>query len=204
MPAVPNRPQRFALIAVFLLVAAMAMAVLSFVMIKETPTGSGTALVGGPFTAINHKGETVTEKSFIGKYMLVFFGYTYCPDVCPTQLQVMTAALQQLGPLADKITPVLVSIDPERDTADVLANYVSNFDERLVGLTGSPQQIAAIAKAYRVYYAKAENKAAPADYLMDHTSIIYLMAADGSFLKHFSYTTDAKALSDGIKQVIEK
>jgi cytochrome oxidase Cu insertion factor (SCO1/SenC/PrrC family) len=204
MQAVPNRPQRNILIVVFLLIAAMALATLSLLMVKDPVSGSGKALIGGSFTAINHKGEPVTEKTFAGKYMLVFFGYTYCPDVCPTELQVMTAALQQLGPAADKITPVFVSIDPDRDTPEVMAAYVSNFDPRLVGLTGTAQQITALAKTYRVYFAKVENKASPADYLMDHTSIVYLMGPDGSFQKHFTYSTDAKVLADEIRQVIEK
>ena len=97
----------------------------------------------------------MSEKDFLGKHMLVFFGYTYCPDVCPTELQVMTAALDAMGPEAEKIQPVFVSVDPERDTPEVLKSYVENFGPRLIGLTGTPEEIAAVAKAYRVYYAKA-------------------------------------------------
>lgn len=158
----------------------------------------GEALVGGPFTMVNQKGETVSEKSFAGKPMLLFFGYTYCPDVCPTELQVMAEALRQLGDKASDIQPILVSIDPARDTPQVLADYVANFGPQFVGLTGTPDQVKAMADAYRVFYAKVENKDDPQAYLMDHSSIIYLMGADGKFLKHFTYSTDAKALAEGI------
>lgn len=161
-------------------------------------TGSGTALVGGPFTLTDHTGRRVTEKDFLGTSMLVFFGFTFCPDVCPTELQVMTQALEQLGPDAGKITPVFVTIDPERDTPEVMKAYVENFHPRMVGLTGTSEDIAAMAKAYRVYYAKAKT-AAGQDYLMDHSSIVYLMGPDGRFLKHFTYTTDAKALAEALR-----
>lgn len=164
------------------------------------PQGSGTALVGGPFTLVNQDGRPVTEKDFLGKYMLVFFGYTFCPDVCPTELQVMTAALDQLGPLADRIQPIFVSIDPERDTPQVLKAYVGNFGPRLIGLTGTSAEVASIARAYRVYYAKAANAGSSTDYLMDHSSIIYLMGPDGHFVTHMAYTTDAAKLAQELKE----
>lgn len=165
---------------------------------KQGQRSFGEALVGGPFTMVNQKGETVSEKNFAGKPMLLFFGYTYCPDVCPTELQVMAEALRQLGDKASDIQPILVSIDPARDTPQVLADYVANFGPQFVGLTGTPEQVKAMADAYRVFYAKVENKDDPQAYLMDHSSIIYLMGPDGKFLKHFTYSTDAKALAEGI------
>lgn len=164
--------------------------------------GSGVALVGGPFSLTDQDGKRVTEKDFLGKYMLVFFGYTYCPDVCPTELQVMTAALDQLGPAADKIQPVFVSIDPQRDTPEILKAYVGNFGPRLMGLTGTADEIASVAKAYRVYYAKAGNSTSGSDYLMDHSSIIYLMGPDGRFIKHMSYTTDVAKLAQELKETL--
>jgi cytochrome oxidase Cu insertion factor (SCO1/SenC/PrrC family) len=166
------------------------------------PLGTGVALVGGPFSLVDQDGRRVTEKDFLGKYMLVFFGYTYCPDVCPTELQVMTAALDQLGPEADRIQPVFVSIDPARDTPAVLKAYVGNFGPRLIGLTGTPDEVAGIAKAYRVYYAKAANSSSSTDYLMDHSSIIYLMGPDGQFVKHVPYTTDAAKLAAELKETL--
>jgi protein SCO1/2 len=157
----------------------------------------GEALVGGPFTMTDQDGRRVTEKDFLGRYMLVFFGFTYCPDVCPTELQVMTAALAELGSKADDIQPVLVSIDPQRDTPEILKAYVANFSPRLMGLTGSAEDVAAMAKVFRVYYQKVKGPS-DADYTMDHSSIIYLMGPDGKFRKHFTYTTDARALAQGI------
>jgi len=164
--------------------------------------GAGVALVGGPFTLTDQDGRRVTDKDFLGKYMLVFFGYTYCPDVCPTELQVMTAALDQMGPQADRIQPVFVSIDPARDTPEVLKSYVGNFGPRLMGLTGTADEVANIARAYRVYYAKAGNSSSPTDYLMDHSSIIYLMGPDGRFVKHMTYTTDAAELARELSEAL--
>jgi cytochrome oxidase Cu insertion factor (SCO1/SenC/PrrC family) len=166
------------------------------------PGGSGTALVGGPFSMVNHKGEQVTEKNFLGKPMLLFFGFTFCPDICPTELQVMAAALTQLGDAGKDIQPIFVSIDPERDTPQVMAQYVGAFGDSFIGLTGNADQVAKMAQTYRVFYAKQDNKQDPASYLMDHSSIIYLMGTDGKFLKHFTYSTDAKALAEGIKQAL--
>ena len=164
--------------------------------------GSGAALVGGPFSLLDQDGKRVTEKDFLGKYMLVFFGYTYCPDVCPTELQVMTAALDQLGPGAARIQPVFVSIDPARDTPQVLKAYVANFGPRLIGLTGTAEEVATVAKAYRVYYARAGTGSSSTDYLMDHSSIIYLMGPDGSFVRHMAYTTDAAKLAAELKETL--
>jgi cytochrome oxidase Cu insertion factor (SCO1/SenC/PrrC family) len=164
----------------------------------------GAALVGGPFTMVNHRGETVTEKTFLGKPMLVFFGFTYCPDVCPSGLQVMTAALNDMGEAGKDIQPVFVTIDPERDTPVVLASYVSNFSDTLVGLTGTPTQVAHIASIFRVAFEKRENKADPGNYLMDHSSFMLLMGADGKFIKHFSYTTDAALLADNVKKALNR
>jgi protein SCO1/2 len=165
------------------------------------PISSGAALIGGPFALTAHSGKRVSDKDFRGKYMLISFGYTYCPDVCPTELQVISAALDQMGDKAKDIQPLFVSIDPERDSAEALSYYMKNFHPSYLGLTGSEEEIRRVAKAYRVYYAKANSSGAN-DYLMDHTSIIYLMDKQGTFLKHFSYGTDAKALARDIEAAI--
>jgi cytochrome oxidase Cu insertion factor (SCO1/SenC/PrrC family) len=166
---------------------------------------TGKTLVGGPFKLTDQHGKIVSDTDFRGKYMLVVFGYTFCPDVCPAELQVVTAALDALGPLAERIQPVFITIDPERDSVPQLALYAGNFHPRLVLLTGSSAEIADVAKAYRVYYAKAEGSAnAGRDYLMDHSSIIYLMGPDGQFVRHFTYTTDAAALAEQLKQAIPR
>ena len=145
-----------------MIIAALAIAALALTQWPtKGPIGSGTALIGGPFTMVNQKGETVTEKNFEGHYTIYFFGYTFCPDVCPTELQVLTAALKELGPDGSKITPVFVSIDPERDKPKIIGEYVANFDSRLVGLTGTPEQLAAMARAFHVFYKKVPNAKDP-------------------------------------------
>lgn len=139
--------------------------------------------IGGPFTLTDHTGKSVTDADFRGKYMLIYFGYTYCPDVCPTELGVMTQALDQLGPKSEQVQPIFITIDPDRDTVAHMKDYVSLFHPRLVGLTGTPEQVREAARAYRVYYAKAPQKDGKADdYLMDHSSFIYLMGPDGKFV----------------------
>ncbi len=158
----------------------------------------GGVSMGGPFTLVNTAGETVTEASFRGRWMLVYFGYTYCPDVCPTELQTMSAALDRLGPLAEQVVPVFITVDPERDTPAALAEYVKLFDERMLGLTGSKEQIAAAAKSYRVYYARAKAKDMT-DYLMDHSSFIYLIGPDGGFRALFRHGMPAQEMADAMK-----
>ena len=171
--------------------------------LPEGPIGSGSALVGGPFTLTDHKGKRVTDQDFRGRYMLIFFGFTYCPDVCPSELQVMSAALDELGPKAEKIQPIFITIDPARDTPEAMKLYVANFHPRMVGLTGSPEDIAQVAKAYRVYYARAKGSENQPDYLMDHSTILYLMGPDGKFVKHFTYGTDAKGLAAALGEDIQ-
>ena len=198
----PSRPKLIA--AAIMIIAAFAVAALALTQWpSKGPIGSGTALIGGPFTMINQKSETVTEKDFLGRYTIYFFGYTFCPDVCPTELQVLSAALKELGPDAAKITPVFVSIDPERDTPKIIGEYVANFHPRLVGLTGTPEQLASMARAFHVYYKKVTHEKDSQNYGMDHPSILYLMGPDGKFTKHFPYTTDAKNLALELKSVLE-
>ncbi len=197
----PSRRTLFVAMAALAVAAALVGAAL-IQRLGHMPMGTGTALVGGPFTLINQDGQTVTDKDFSGKHMLIFFGYTYCPDVCPTELQVMTQALVTMGERAAAIRPLFITIDPERDTPEVMKSYVENFGGNLTGLTGSAEQIAAVAKAYRVYYKRAGSPEA-SDYLMDHSSIIYLMGPDGSFVTHFSYTTDANDLAAKLTDALE-
>jgi cytochrome oxidase Cu insertion factor (SCO1/SenC/PrrC family) len=196
----PSR-QKLAIASVMIVLAVL-IAALALTLKTDTQTGTGTALIGGPFTMVNQKGETVTDKTYAGQYTLLFFGFTSCKDVCPTELQVMTAAFEQMGADADKITPLFVTVDPERDTPEVMKTYVSAFHPRLQGLTGSPEQVANIAKAYHIFYAKVPNAKDPKDYEMDHSSILYLMGPDGKFLKHFTYTTDAKVLAESLQKVL--
>jgi cytochrome oxidase Cu insertion factor (SCO1/SenC/PrrC family) len=162
----------------------------------------GQALVGGPFTLTDHTGRRVTDQDFRGRFMMVFFGFTFCPDVCPTALQVMAAALDKIGAKAEQITPVLITVDPERDTPEQMAMYVKSFHPRLVGLTGSPEEIAAVAKAYRVYFKRVADPKSSGGYTMDHSAIIYVMGPDGAFRTHFTYTVNADAMAERLTKLL--
>jgi cytochrome oxidase Cu insertion factor (SCO1/SenC/PrrC family) len=163
---------------------------------------TGKALIGGAFTLTDNTGKRVTDQDFHGKYTLVFFGFTSCPDICPAGLQLMAGALEKLGTKAQRITPIFISVDPQRDTPEKLAAYVKNFDPRLVGLTGTPEEIAAVAKAYKVYYAKVPSKERPDDYTMDHTSIIYVMDPKGEFVTHFTPSTSVDDLAAKLYKIV--
>jgi protein SCO1/2 len=141
---------------------------------------SGQAAVGGPFTMVDQDGRAVDQRILNGKWSAVFFGYTYCPDVCPATLQTLAAAARKLGPKARELQVVFVSVDPQRDTPAQLKSYLSNqaFPRQAVGLTGTPAQVAAIAKAYRVYFARSGTGQ---DYTVDHSAAIYLMNPQGRF-----------------------
>ena len=161
----------------------------------------GGVEVGGPFTLTDSNGKTVSDSDYRGRWMLVYFGYTFCPDVCPTELQTVSDGLHQLGPLADKVAPLFITIDPQRDTVEVLSGYVKLFDDRLVGLTGTKEQISAAARAYRVYYARAKSKDS-STYLMDHSSFLYLMGPDGKLEALFRPGTSGKDIADAIRSRI--
>jgi len=169
---------------------------------KLGPIASGKALVGGPFELTNQDGKRVKSADFAGKYMLVVFGYTYCPDICPSELQVVSSALDELGPAAERIQPVFVTVDPSRDTPEVMKDYVGNFHPGFVGLTGSEDDVANIAKAYRVYYRKVDPTGPDIPYLMDHTTLVYLMGPDGDYVTHFAYGTNVAGMVEGLRKAI--
>lgn len=192
-----RRSQLMALVALVAATGIAGFTALSLLFERPQAVVTGKALVGGPFELTAHTGERVSDETFRGKYMLVAFGYTSCPDICPAELQVISAALDTMGEKGDRIQPIFITVDPERDTQAVLNDYMGHFHPRFIGLTGTPEEIAAAARAYRVYYARVKDESTT-DYLMDHTSIIYLMGPDGEFVKHFTYGTDPKALADGL------
>jgi protein SCO1 len=150
--------------------------------------------IGGPFHLIDDKGRNVTDLEYRGRWMLVFFGYTNCPDECPLTLQKMAAALSKLGPLADQVAPLFITVDPARDTPARLASYLENFDTRIGGLTGSDEQIAAAAKAYRVYYAPAKHEQSGAD-VVSHSTFLYLMNPAGQLDALLPSDVDAEKLA---------
>ncbi len=163
---------------------------------------TGKPSVGGPFSLIDETGKHVTDKDFRGKYMLVFFGYTNCPDICPAGLQVMSSALDKLGKRADDIVPVFITLDPAQDTPERLATYVKAFSPRLVGLTGSEADIAATAKAYRVYYQKVPDDKDPTRYSIDHSAIFYLMGKDGALAAPIPHTNDVDQLVQSLDRAL--
>jgi len=163
---------------------------------------SGKALIGGPFTLVDQTGKTVTDQDFRGRYMLVFFGFTHCPDICPAELQVMSAALDALGPKADSVVPIFITLDPERDTQAAMGAYVKNFGPRFVGLTGSSEQIAAAAKAYRVAYSKFQQDQTSSDYSIDHSALVYLMGKEGEYITHFAYGTPASQMTETLRRYL--
>jgi protein SCO1 len=178
------------------------------VLLITTPQGgqpvqsSGTALVGGPFLLVGADGKPVTDRDFRGRYMLIFFGFTHCPDICPAELQVIAQALEQLGDKAKNVVPIFITVDPERDTPEAMGNYVKSFGHNFVGLTGSPEAIAAAAKAYRVSYAKAEDKESAPDYGVDHSALVYLMDPEGRYVTHFSYGLSAEQMAEKLGKLL--
>lgn len=154
---------------------------------KTMPAGKDGIVAsnfGGPFTLTTHEGKQVTEKDFEGQYRLIYFGFTYCPAICPTELQRISTILNTLGPAGETIQPLFITVDPERDTIEQMQSYVGLFHPRLVGLTGTIEQIAQIKKGYKVYSQKVES-AEMTDYTVDHSSFIYFMGADNSLIKLF-------------------
>ena len=198
--------------AIAVAVAAIALVVVAFFAgqhyfgafgTDESHRASAAPVIGGPFTLTDQHGNTVTDADFRGRYMLVYFGFTYCPDVCPTALATITEAMNRLDEAADRIVPILITVDPERDTPEQLKMYASHFSPRLVALTGTPEQIAAVAKAYRIYYAKAAPQDADDDaYTMDHSAITYLMDPDGAYLRHFNHATTADEMAERLREIV--
>jgi protein SCO1/2 len=153
------------------------------------------AAIGGPFQLTDQAGQTVTDQNLKGKPTLIFFGFTHCPDVCPTSLFEISEVLKAMGKDADRVNALFVSVDPERDTAAAMKDYLSSFDPHLQGLTGNPESIAKVLSAYRVYSKKVPLK--DGDYTMDHTALIYLMDRDGRFVSPFNLKrTPAEAATD--------
>ncbi|GAB1717842.1 MAG: electron transport protein SCO1/SenC [Nitrobacter sp.] len=162
---------------------------------KSTP-----AKIGGPFQLTDQTGQTVTEKSLVGRPTLIFFGYTHCPDVCPTSLFEMSEVLRAMGKDADRVNAYFVSVDPERDTQAVMKEYLSSFDPHLKGLTGDAAAVAKILSGYRVFAKKIPQK--DGDYSMDHTALIYLMDRDGHFVSPFNLNRSPEAAAADLKRYL--
>lgn len=195
---------RQVLIPYLLLAAAVAGGVLWHESEKVPGLGrvvsTGQADIGGPFRLTDQTGKSVSDADFRGRYMLIYFGYSFCPDVCPTTLSVMAQALEKMGGKAAQVTPVFITIDPERDTPKLLADYVKDFGPTFVGLTGSVAEIQDVEKKFRVYAVK---KPLPGgNYGMDHSSVIYLMGPDGRLVSYYDEAISPDDLAKELKQKV--
>lgn len=162
-------------------------------------SSSGEALIGGDFEMVSHTGAPFTQDDLKGHYSLVYFGFTYCPDICPTTLLTVADTIDSLpASIQAQLLPVFVTVDPKRDTQEVMAQYVENFHPKLIGLTGSDAQVARIASAYKVYYSAAPDSEQDASYMVDHSGYLYLMGPDGRYLAHFPHNVTSQRLADAL------
>jgi protein SCO1/2 len=166
----------------------------------NSPIRPAAAAIGGPFHLTDQNGRPVSDEDFRGKPFLVFFGYTHCPDVCPTTLFDVSEVMRRLGPDADKTAALFITVDPERDTPATLKDYLGSFDPHLRAITGAPDAVAAVAKEYRVYYKKVPTE--NGDYSMDHTAIVYLMDKNGHFVAPFSLRRTPEASADDLRRYL--
>src|SRR5579872_1868764 len=169
---------------------------LAYHYVRPGATASG-ASIGGPFTLTDQNGVSRSDHDFRGKLMLVYFGFTFCPDECPAALQTMSQALDRLGSKADDVAPLFISVDPDRDTVPVMKTYAANFHPSLIALTGSREAVAEAKQGYGIYAAKGKS-VGNADYTIVHSSIIFLMGRDGHYLTHFGSDTNADSLAAAI------
>ena len=196
----PQTTRIVTVIAAFL-AGLLVISVALLLVVGRSPVQIATpSAIGGPFKLVDQNGQAVTEEVLKGKPSLIFFGFTHCPDVCPTALFDMSELYKALGNDGDKVGAYFVSVDPERDTPAVLKEYLSSFDPRLRGLTGDPAAVAAVEKAYRVY-----SKKVPLDgggYTMDHTALVYLMNKDGQFIAPFNLKRKPEEAATDLKRYL--
>lgn len=164
--------------------------------------GDASVPIGGAFELTDQTGKAVTDETLKGKYRIVYFGFTYCPDICPTELQNISGALDAMGPDAAKFTPVFITIDPERDTPEVMGKYLTSFHPSFIGLTGTAEQVAKAAGAYRVFYSKEVPPDAPDAYTMNHSGYVYLMDCQGRYIRHFDAGTSGADIAEALKDLL--
>jgi cytochrome oxidase Cu insertion factor (SCO1/SenC/PrrC family) len=172
-------------------------------LVALAPPGTGAVSIGGPFELVDPHGAMRTDEDFRGAYVLMYFGFTYCPDTCPTALLKITHALEELAALAptkaERVVPVFISVDPKRDTPEALRSYAENFHPRLVALTGTPRELQRLGRAYGVFFAKVPTGES-GEYLMDHTGFVYLIGPDGKYLEHFESDASVGDLVDALRR----
>lgn len=209
-PDVPTARKTRWIVLAILALASLGLASAAVIWLRPVPppaaVDSGVmrvagAAIGGPFQLMDHNGQAVREADFAGQFMLIYFGFTHCPDFCPTELQVMGNAVDALGPDGARVVPIFITVDPERDTPAHIKDYVAAFHPRMIGLTGTLAQIEAAAKAYKVYFKKQPGPGGEAgdDYQVDHTVFVYLMGPDGTLRSMFRHGTSATAMSSEIR-----
>jgi protein SCO1/2 len=173
-------------VAIVILLALATSVFLNTSLMMERPEPkiimSGTAAIGGPFTLVTTNGESVSDRTYRGKWLLIYFGYTYCPDACPTALNSISVALEKLGSQASELQPLFITVDPERDTRVTMAKYLTSFDSRILGLTGTKEQINDVIEKYHLCVSRAKSDHGGNDYLISHSSYIYLMDSQGRFV----------------------
>jgi protein SCO1 len=201
----PGGSPRFVLVAAVLAaLVILGAGVFLALTLRDNPRGAaGTVLasaIGGPFRLTDQNGKTVTDADLKGKWSLVYFGYTHCPDACPTALNDISIALEDLGAKRDAVRPVFITVDPERDTPEALKAYVTSFDAPILALTGTPDEVAQAAKGYRVYYAK--HPEVGGDYSMDHSSVIYVMDPQGRFTASFTHESTPEQIAERLKNLL--
>jgi protein SCO1 len=201
----PGGSSRFVLVAAVLAaLVILGAGVFLALALRDNPRGAaGTVLASaicGPFRLTDQNGKTVTDADLKGKWSLVYFGYTHCPDACPTALNDISIALEDLGAKRDAVRPVFITVDPERDTPEALKAYVTSFDAPILALTGTPDEVAQVAKGYRVYYAK--HPEAGGEYSMDHSSVIYVMDPQGRFTASFTHESTPEQIAERLKKLL--
>ena len=196
--------KRLRILFLVLIAIAATTATLGIVLLSQAGPGKGSATtMGGPFALTDQTGKQVTEATYRGRYMLIFFGFTNCPDVCPLTLQRIADALDIAPDIAPRVVPILISVDPERDTPEKLKEYVAFFGPSFQGLTGTPDQIGALLKSYGVYAKKVPLPESALQYTVDHSSFIYLYGPDGAFITVFDPALEPEALAAKLKETIK-
>lgn len=195
-------PRRHAVIATLLLLASLAVSVSAVAGEKLSRLPN---LFGGPFHLTDEQGRQVGPGAYAGKFMLVYFGYSYCPDICPTDLTIMATALDALGERADQVQPLLISVDPSRDTPEALREFTDAFHPDLVGLTGTEAEVVTAAKAYRVHRRRFQMEGMSGDdYLVDHSTLTYLMGPDGRFLSMFPRGSTPERMAEVLRKYLSE